>query len=233
MERRDPTHSRKRPEHYPGYPAERLTLDLSDEQSLQGVPIPDGPWEIHGQPLPTIEVTQQAHEAGYQTDASGRPLHPWARLLLSSEHGGTPTGKGAYWHWGPNKTADPIVITSELRPRILLIERSDTGMLALPGGFIDQDEDPLACARRELEEETGLELSQEGTLVYQGPVADLRTTLHAWAETSAYLFTVETPSKVRGNDDAISAKWYFLDELPNTLFGSHADLVKMALKTTR
>lgn len=216
------------PDHYPGYPTEKLTLNIQPSESLQDIDLPAGPWEMNSSPLPTLEEVRSFENKGLETDALGRPLHPWAHMLLSDR--GVITGKGAYWHWGPNATADPIVITNEARPRILLITRSDTGMLALPGGFIDKDEQPLESARRELLEETGLELDSTATLVYQGPVADLRTTLHAWAETSAYLFTVPKPSAVQGQDDAVNADWYYIDELSDTLFGSHAMLVETALK---
>ncbi|MGV9001627.1 MAG: NUDIX domain-containing protein [Candidatus Saccharimonadaceae bacterium] len=217
-------------ENYPGYPTERLVLNLADGDSLQDIDLPDGPWTFNTIPLPTLEDSLTFIDKGYQTDAIGRPLHPWAHTLLQEENGGVVLGKGAYWRWGPNATADPIVITKEDRPRILLIERSDTGALALPGGFVDGNEPPLVAACREVQEETGLEIAASGTLIYQGPVADLRTTLHAWAETSAYLFTVDKPSPVKGNDDALAADWYFVDELPDKLFGSHAQLVKMAME---
>lgn len=222
--------TRTRLERYPGYPVEHFSLDLPLERPLQDIVIPEGPWSLNARPLPTPEASRLFNEQGYKTDSLGRPLHPWARQLLSAETGGVTTGKGAYWNWGPNLTVDPIVITNEARPRILLIERSDTGALALPGGFADGDELPRDGALRELKEETGLELTQAGKLIYQGPVADLRTTLHAWAETSAFLFYVDEACEVTGNDDALSADWYYIDELPTTLFGSHAVLVKMALK---
>ena len=218
---------KERPVHYPGYPAQRFS---SQAESLAGIDIPFGPWDHNTHPLPDPDETERFTEQGLTTDSLGRPLHPWAEDLLSPEKGGMVTGKGAYWHWGPNRTADPIVITNEEHPRILLIERSDTGNLALPGGFIDGDEHPHAAAQRELLEETGFSANQQGQLVYRGPVADLRTTLHAWAETSAYLFTVDEPLEVHGNDDALSADWYFVDELPDILFGSHAQLVALAIE---
>lgn len=216
-------------EPYPGYPTTRLHLDISDTASLEGIELPHGPWEHTTAPLPTPEESAAFKAKGYQLDSLGRPLHPWALELLKTE--GVVVGKGFYWKWGPNPTADPIVITNEPRPRILLIERGDTGAYALPGGFIDGDEPAEAAARRELKEETGLELTQSGICVYEGPVADRRTTLHAWAETAAYLFTVDAPAPVEGADDARSAGWYPIDELPGILYGSHALLVQRAFAT--
>lgn len=215
---------------YPGYPTKRFVMDINTTTDLNGIDIPEGPWVHNNSPLPTHEQTIAFIESGLAVDSIGRPLHPWAENLLSEESGGVVIGKGRYWNWGPNKTADPIVITREARPRLLLITRSDTGALALPGGFVDQGEDPQLAAIRELEEESGLKGVIDGQLIYSGPVADARTTLNAWAETSAYLFTIDKPLEVSGNDDALDANWYYLDEPPNTLFGSHATLVQYALE---
>ena len=178
--------------------------------------------------LPSQFETELFIANGYDVDLEGRPLHPHL-----DEIGPLPTGKGAYWGWGPNYTADPIVITTEYRPRVLLIHRNDTGDLALPGGFVDAEElsEPIKASYRELEEETGLVLTTDGKLVYQGIVNDPRTTANAWPETSAYLFNVAEPLPVQAGDDAKEAGWYFIDELPETLYGSHAALIQAALET--
>lgn len=184
--------------------------------------------EMKATVLPTLEETAAFIAAGYTIDAKNRPLHPY----LNDMDPNTPSGKGAYWSWGPNFTADPIVVTAENRPRILLIQRSDTGDLALPGGFVDADEmqEPIHAAYRELAEETGLSLKSEGTLVYQGVVDDPRATANAWPETFAYVFTIPKPLPVRAGDDAREAHWYYVDELPETLYGSHAQLIKKAFE---
>ena len=62
----------------------------------------------------------------------------------------------------PAVTADCIVITKEAEPKVLLIERGDEpfkGCWAFPGGFMNMDETTEQCAIRELEEETGLRVS--------------------------------------------------------------------------
>lgn len=60
--------------------------------------------------------------------------------------------------------------------RIVLIRRQDTGKWGLPGGIVDWGEDILTTVRRELLEETGLELLQIRRLVgvYSSPHRDPR-----------------------------------------------------------
>src|SRR4051812_6751419 len=59
----------------------------------------------------------------------------------------------------PAVTTDVVVFCSG---RVLLVRRKNdpfAGRLAFPGGFLDIDEPIEACARRELKEETGLDLA--------------------------------------------------------------------------
>jgi 8-oxo-dGTP diphosphatase len=60
--------------------------------------------------------------------------------------------------------------------RIVLIRRRDNGLWALPGGIVDWGEDIPNTIRRELKEETGLELVQIRRLVgvYSAPDRDPR-----------------------------------------------------------
>lgn len=210
---------------YPGYPTERLFMETCDDLTL-----PEGPWTTAVNTLPSIEEQRRLHGQGYELDDLGRPLHPWLREMLNDPEIGVVTGLGEYWHWGPNKTADPIVINNDLIPKLLLVQRSDTGVWALPGGFVDDNESAETAARRELQEETGLLLvGTDGTQVYDGVVADLRTTAHAWAETTALLWKVDGTPAVHAGDDATNARWFAVNELPDQLHGSHAILIEQAL----
>ncbi|MGQ9872004.1 NUDIX domain-containing protein [Leptodesmis sp.] len=60
--------------------------------------------------------------------------------------------------------------------RIVLIQRSDTGKWALPGGMVNWGEDIATSIQRELEEETGLEVAKICRLVgvYSSPERDGR-----------------------------------------------------------
>ncbi len=60
--------------------------------------------------------------------------------------------------------------------RIVLIRRRDNGLWGLPGGMVDWGEDIPTTVRRELTEETGLEVTQIRRLVgvYSSPDRDPR-----------------------------------------------------------
>jgi ADP-ribose pyrophosphatase YjhB (NUDIX family) len=60
--------------------------------------------------------------------------------------------------------------------RIVLVKRRDNGLWGLPGGMVDWGEDIATSVRRELSEETGLQLVQIRRLVgvYSSPNRDPR-----------------------------------------------------------
>lgn len=183
--------------HYKDYPSQRLSLP---EVSVSFTDtLPAGPWQHHNTPLPTADEKFTLRARGYDIDAVGRPKHPWLNDMLVDPDIGVVTGKGFYWQWGPNPTVDPIIIRHDLsEPHVLLIRRKDTGDWALPGGFQDPDETALEGAIREAWEEAGINLHMlhgQVRQVYQGPIADLRTTAHAWPETTAFRIDLRLDNK--------------------------------------
>jgi len=109
-------------ETYPGYPSIRLTAENSDiaQQLSRGriSVLPEGPWDAGYDNLKpqTQEQLDLIRLQGYDFDDAGRPLHPWLTDMLTDANVGVVTGTGKYWYLGPNKTADPVVITNEPTP---------------------------------------------------------------------------------------------------------------------
>ncbi|HTB48791.1 MAG TPA: NUDIX domain-containing protein [Verrucomicrobiae bacterium] len=225
---------------YPGYPAfdDRLFALALDHSHDCRPDIGFGRSDT-GAVWPSPGEYAAIQDSGLATDQLGRPIHPWLEEMVTDPQIGVVTGREFYRHWGPNYTADSVVIKAG---HILLVERTDLGVLALPGGFVDpeddlaREDDPARTAGlRELKEETTLDVSDhhEAPIVYKGLVVDLRMTAHAWPETTALLINLGNHGSlpaVRGKDDAKWAGWVPLEEARQSrLFGSHNLIIELAL----
>lgn len=136
--------------------------------------------------------------------------------MTRTDHGMTPAALAAWqakWGKGPHVTADVVVftLTPEGGLAVLLIERGlppFQGQYAIPGGFVQLDEDLEAAARRELAEETGVTgpvpIDQLATFGAPGRDPRGRTV------TVAYMALVpfEKVSHARGGDDAAAARFF-------------------------
>lgn len=112
---------------------------------------------------------------------------------------------------------------------ILLIQRKNEpfkGQWALPGGFVDKDEDLETAAKRELQEETSLKV-------------DTMVQLHAFGKPSrdprdrmvsvAYTATIPLEGVVvNAADDASDVKWFNINKLPQLAF-DHDAVIGMAI----
>lgn len=123
----------------------------------------------------------------------------------------------------------------ELRLEAVLIERGEepfARQLALPGGFVQVDEDVADAAYRELQEETGLgaqDVRLEQLRAYGAPDRDprMRTVSVAWL---AFGRVHRDP---HGGTDALSAQWLPVDQVPEALAFDHAQILRDAVDQAR
>lgn len=130
----------------------------------------------------------------------------------------------------PAVTTDVVLFTiREDRLELLLIQRANDpfrGAWALPGGFLDIDEDLQPCAARELEEETGVrDVYLEQLYTFGTPGRDPRERII----TVAYLALLpeEHRGDIRADSDAEAVAWFPLDRLPPLAF-DHNQIVDLA-----
>ena len=91
---------------------------------------------------------------------------------------------------------------------------------------MDMDETTEQCAIRELEEETGLRLSD----VHQiGAYSKVDRDPRGRTITVAYLAIIDEPIAVTGKDDAANAEWWSLSDLPHLAF-DHYDIMQDAIR---
>lgn len=141
-------------------------------------------------------------------------------------------GSYTYPYPRPSVTTDCVIFGYDGKElKVLLIQRGIPpfkGMWAFPGGYLQMDESALEGAKRELKEETGLESAYiEQFHTFSAVDRDPRGRVI----TIAYLALVRI-SEVRGGDDAASAKWFSLDEVPQLAF-DHDRILREALKCLR
>ena len=128
----------------------------------------------------------------------------------------------------PAVTADCVVITKEAEPKVLLIQRGGEpfkGCWAFPGGFMNMDETTEQCAIRELEEETGLQVSN---VILIGAYSKVDRDPRGRTISVAYLAIVDSSLEVTGQDDAAKAEWWPLSALPQLAF-DHEEIMRDAI----
>lgn len=125
-------------------------------------------------------------------------------------------------------TADNVITTGK---EVLLIKRKNqpfAGFWALPGGFIDPGETPEQAARRELEEEAGMQLNVPMKFIgkFFKPGRDPRMN-DVWSY--AYLAKVSKDTITAG-DDASDAQWVPISKLDElNLAFDHADIIEKSM----
>ena len=138
-------------------------------------------------------------------------------------------------------TVDIVVLAiRDSRLHALMIRRASepyAGAWALPGGFVEIDEDLREAAERELEEETGVRIGTE-TLTqvhtYGTPGRDPRHRVVSVAWLAAFPETVD----VTAGDDASHAEWRAVDDLlgeapADRLAFDHAAILRDAVEAAR
>lgn len=126
-------------------------------------------------------------------------------------------------------TVDCVVLAKNVATfKILLIQRGREpfkGNWALPGGFIEMDEELEEAAKRELEEETNLRAKHLKQLFTVGtPGRDPR------GRTISVIYgaLLNETKAIIANDDAQNAKWFDINQLPQLAF-DHDEIIQRAI----
>jgi 8-oxo-dGTP diphosphatase len=147
--------------------------------------------------------------------------------------------KGKYiYEWPrPMVTADAAVFAFlDGKAKLLLVQRKHKPYVdhwALPGGFIEMDEDLADAAARELAEETGLTgVALESLATFGTPGRDPRGRVITVVFTGIAKGDTE---QIKAADDAAAVEWFDIESLPGMAF-DHDAIARRAiarLKRTR
>src|SRR5438034_4673125 len=156
-------------------------------------------------------------------------------------------GQGEAWtpeakihHYDASKYERPSVtvhvVMMSLRQRdlqVLLVKRRSwpyEGMWAIPGGFVNMQESLEAAAKRELQEETGVQdVYLEQLYTFGDPGRDPRTRVI----TVVYFALLDSARlQVRAADDAADVGWFSVYDLPPLAF-DHEKILQYSLERMR
>jgi 8-oxo-dGTP diphosphatase len=117
------------------------------------------------------------------------------------------------------------------KAKLLLVNRKNEpfkGKWALPGGFINIDEELETAAARELAEETGLvgvRLEQIHTF------GDVGRDPRGRVITVVFMGVASTGQRrIKAGDDAAGAKWFDIEKLPKNLAFDHDEVTRLAIR---
>ena len=148
-------------------------------------------------------------------------------------------GRYVYQWQRPMVTTDALVfgLTEGEAAKVLLVRRGQEpfkGFWAVPGGFVEMDEDLPAAAARELQEETaitGIDLRQLAT--FGKPGRDPRgrqITVVFWGKCRLTDFESQT----KAGDDAAEAKWFDIESLDELkLAFDHKEVIELGIKSLK
>ena len=119
----------------------------------------------------------------------------------------------------PAPTVDAVVLLPG--DRVVLVRRKNPPHgWAIPGGFVDEGERLDVAAAREASEETGLSVTLlEQFHSYSDPARDPRR------HTISTVYLATASGQPRGGDDAVEARAFPWDALPDTIVFDHREIL--------
>ncbi len=117
------------------------------------------------------------------------------------------------------------IVLSQDRKEVLFIKRKDVPVWVLPGGGVDDGETPEQAVAREIEEESGLQVS----------VARKACEFHAVSKLGQSLAIFECQphgGSLTSTDESLDAAFFPLEKLPAPLFYLHRNWLMESLSST-
>ena len=112
--------------------------------------------------------------------------------------------------------------------KVLLIQRGiepNKGFWGVPGGYVGWDEETEDTVRREVKEETNLDVAEVKLVgIYSSPTRHPKQVINI-----VYLVRIND-GELKHGDDTLGTKWVSLDELPEQMALDHKQSIQDARK---
>jgi len=126
---------------------------------------------------------------------------------------------GFKYYANPSSSTVALILNSQ--GELLVVRRAKEpakGTLDLPGGFVDMDETGEEGVKREVMEETSLEVT-EAKYLFSLPNKYLYSGMNIHTLDMFYICKVDDISKLKAGDDAAETMWVPVDEIKTEQFG--------------
>ena len=138
-------------------------------------------------------------------------------------------GVYTYEYERPAMSCDCVLLSKEASEyQVLLIQRGKEpykNYWAFPGGFLEMNETLEQCAKRELQEETGIVVSE---ISFVCMVDKIDRDPRGRVISGIYTAMIDKNSVIaKADDDAKALKWFNISELPNLAFDHEALILKV------
>ena len=113
---------------------------------------------------------------------------------------------------------------------ILLEKRSDNGQWCVPGGALELGEDQIAGLKREVKEETNLDISDPELLTVRANVHMVYPNKDEVYYTDIVYIVKSFSGELKPDRESVELRWFQINDLPDNIMPTQIDYIEMFKK---
>ena len=130
-------------------------------------------------------------------------------------------------------TAAMCIIFDDKNRKLLFEKRSDNGMWCVPGGALELGETLEQALRREVKEETSLEIFNEQLFDVKAGVHMVYPNKDEVYYTDVVYVVSEYSGELGHDNESTELRWFGLDELPDNIMPTQTEYIEKFVKAHR